>query len=262
MVPNALDAIAQKENVMTSVTSSAVSGSASQQASQQASRLALLVRLFQTDAKASHGGKTRPTYRAAAPPPQPPAQTNSAGGLASMFEALQTGTDAGVSDGPSRLLQAVDTHGDGTISAIEAQVMTELTAGPSQAADRPSLFTALTRHHDINDDGLISKQDVAAGPVVGPLVRDFATVDSDSNGHLSQTELDQFEQTLRNRDGADPAQGTRPALGSAPTKGQLSSAYEALFQALQLVFAQPKVGSGTTIGQRYTDLLQSLATSA
>jgi hypothetical protein len=242
---------------MSSVTGFGVSGSSGP----QTNRLALLAKLFQTSGKSAQDSKKDPAQAAASPPPPPPppAHANSAGGLASMFEALQSGDSSSISDLLSRLLQAVDTDGDGTISADELQAVTELTTTPMPVENRPSLYTALTGHDDANGDGVLSAEEVAASPVAGPLGRDFATVDTDSDGQLSQVELDKFESNMQN--GTDPAQSgaANVARGMAETTIQTTTAYEALFQALQLVFAQANSTSGTTGSQRYTDLLQSLA---
>jgi EF hand len=182
-VPDPMGTFVQKGSTMTSVTSSGVSSSTSQ----QASKLALLSKLFQTTGKSAESGKTRSKSEAAPPPPPPPpAQTNSAAGLASMFEALQNDDTSSVSDLLSRLLQAVDADGDGTISADELQAVTELATG--QTGD-------------------------------------------DAGAHV--------------------------ASAAAPT-----SAYEALFQSLQLVFTEAAGQAPASSSQRYTDLLQSLAKAA
>lgn len=181
---------------MSSVTSSGVMGGVSQ----QASRLALLEKLFTTTGKPAQDSKNKPAQGAAPPPPPPPpppAQTNSAAGLASMYEALQSQDNASVSDLLSRLLQAVDTDGDGAISADELHAVTELTEAPPQSSG-PALTSG----------------DSGASVFVDPM-----------------------------------AAGT-----TKPT-----TAYEALFQALQLVFAQADTGLGSTGSLRYADALQSLA---
>lgn len=236
---------------MTSVTSSGVSSSASL----QAAKLALLAKLFQTTGRSAEGGKTRRKLQAAGPPPPPPVQTNSAAGLASMFEALQNGGGSSVSDLLSRLLQAVDSDGDGAISADELQAVTELGAGQPPNASPPSLYLSQVRTGDANGGGVMAAAKVAASPVARPPGQDFAVVAPGGNDGLSQTELDRFA-ALQAR--------TAPAGNRAliPQPGRTATGYEALFQALQLVFAEAGGPAGPTTGQRYTDLLQSLARAA
>lgn len=239
---------------MTFVTSSGVSSSARQ----QAGKLALLAKLFQTTGKSAESGKTRRKSEAAVPPPPPPVQTNSAAGLASMFEALQNGGGNSVSDLPSRLLQAVDSDGDGAISADELQAVTETGAGQPPKASPPSLYLSLVRTGDVNGGGVMAAANVAASPVARPSGQDFAVVAPDGNDGLSQTELDQFA-ALRTRAAAAPDAGNMALI---PQPGRTATGYEALFQALQLVFAEAGGPAGPTPGQRYTDLLQSLAKAA
>lgn len=203
---------------MSSVTSSGVGGGVNQ----QSNRLALLVKLFQTSGKSAQDSKKDPAQGAAPPPPPPPppARPNSAAGLASMFEALQSPETGSVSDLLSRLLQAVDTDGDGTISADELQAVTELTVGTGQTGS-PLPLTAVGQ------------------PDPAPRTRD--TTDE-------RQALD-----LQNRSPGDLT------LTGGTAMSQGATAYEALFQALQLVFAPANTGSVTNSGQRYTALLQSLA---
>ena len=232
--------------------------------SQQAGRLALVAKLFHVNGKAAHGGKIGPRQGAASPPLTPPplAQTNSSGGLVSMFESLQTIKGNSVSDPLSRVFQAVGTHADGSTAAQHETPVPELTSGSLQSRGRPMRDAAQVRPDDANGDGLISRQEVSANPVAGQLSHNFTAVDSDSDGQLSKTELNQFQPLLRHHDGSGPALGGHPALGTTLATGLPAWGHTALVRALQLVLAQPKVGPGTTSSQRYTDLLQSLAKAA
>ena len=211
---------------MSSVTSSAVAGGESV----QASRLALLTKLFQTSGKSTQDSADRPAPRAATPPPPlPPAQSNSVAGLASMFEALQSQENGSVLDLLSRLLQAVDSDGDGTISADELLAVTELTTGSPPAS--------------------------RATPGDGPAdVRQAAGNATDSSGKVVDSELPQLAPIL-----PDPAQAASTDLAQKTVTGQTQTAYDQLFQSLQLVFAQADTRSILNIGRRYADALQSLA---
>ena len=214
---------------MFSVTSSAVAGGGGL----QASRLALLTKLFQTSGQSTQDSSERPAPRAATPPPPPPpAHPNSAGGLASMFEALQSQANGGVVDLLSRLLQAVDSDGDGKISADELLAVTELTSGHPHVAP------------------------ATPGDANGPLaaLRQGSGLATDKAGAVPESELDQIAASLPN-----PALAGFADLAQQTVIGQTHTAYQSLFQSLQMVFAQPDTRSALNTGKRYADALQSLA---
>lgn len=223
---------------MTSVTSTGVSGSASS----QAFRLALLVKLFQTQGKSSEGGKSRPTETAAPAPLSPtishPTQVNSSAGLASMYEALQAPNTNSVSDLLSRLLEAVDTDGDGAISAAELQAVTELTTVPTSEPPAQPAYPVLIQQN--------MGTQAFAGPI-GPTL-------PVGTGQLTQNTLEPLDVVAQKA----TEQAQKATMFPTPTR----SAYEALFQAMSQAFPQAKAVSGATGGQRYSHMLQSLANAA
>ncbi|MBC7739211.1 MAG: hypothetical protein H7245_18835 [Candidatus Saccharibacteria bacterium] len=218
---------------MTSVSLSGVSGGSTQ----QSVKLALLAKLFQTTGKAE-SDKTRPTPEPVAAP-LPPSQVNSVAGLASMFEALQNEVSS-VSNLLSRMLQAVDTDGDGRISADELLAVTEPATGQLQVGGRPA--TAMGDDH----------QSAAVSRAMNLEAGATSTEGTDAAGR----EASPFVASVQ-----DPANLVQPvpnALAANSVRPPVS-AYEALFQSLQVVFAQANGATATTSGQRYTDLLRSLA---
>ena len=132
--------------------------------------------------------------------------------------------------------------------------MTELDTGSVQTTGRPVLFRVHSGPDGLH--GAVSEASAAGHPAAILPGGDVALADTDLDGSVARTGPDQFAADLQNRNRPGPAE---LALGSATVPPQTTTAYETLFQALQLVFAQANSVSGATGGQRYTELLQSLA---
>jgi len=221
---------------MTSVTSTGVSGSASS----QAFRLALLVKLFQTNENSKASDKSRP-IEAAAPSPPPlihPSRANSSAGLASMYEALRAPNNSSVSDLLSRMLEAVDSDGDGTISADELHAVTELTTVPTSEPDANAMV----------------QKEVAASALAGQIGHASATAGTVVNLDAAQTTMDRTDAIVR--------MAFDQTMTTTPTAPPAKTAFEALFQAMSLMFPQAKEIASLTSSQRYGNLLQSLAKAA
>jgi len=221
---------------MTSVTSTGVSGSASS----QAFRLALLVKLFQTNGNSKGSDKSRPNE--AAPPSQPPlihpSRANSSAGLASMYEALQAPNNSSVSDLLSRMLEAVDSDGDGTISADELHAVTELTTVPKAGP---------TANAMVQKEG-------AASVLAGQIGHTGAKAGTDVRFEPADTTMEPKDATVR----TVFDQTMSAASAAAPAR----TSFEALFQAMSLMLPQAKEMPGMTGSQRYGNLLKYLANAA
>lgn len=87
----------------------------------------------------------------------------------------------------------------GGLAFLLAACATQNNQGNANAARRPQgrqqgppSYTQLLTQMDANKDGKLSKIEVQ-----GPLQRDFATIDSNSDGFITQTELENAPQPQR-----------------------------------------------------------------
>ncbi len=73
----------------------------------------------------------------------------------------------------------------------------------AQGGGAPS-FNELLQEMDANKDGRLARAEVS-----GPLKQDFAKIDTNSDGFISQAELEQAPRPQRPQGGGGPGQGPR-----------------------------------------------------